>query len=296
MEPTPDHISETVELIQWLAMEKSPVDGVVLNARLTQPYTAPQAMDERLGVVGRELGGMPVYIASLELDVAREQAQAHMLRDLLISFFSQSHVTGVSLADIWEAETAKPSAALYRADLSPKPSGLMLEKLLNETWRTDANLTTAQRGIAWVRAYHGTYDVTVQVGKQKLAGQVAVAPGGTDIIVNLKAKKDQISAQPMAVKHIPDTVKVTAKKASWQTPLETAEPAEPDLKMPDGTDAGEPDAPLPAGLAPAMDDDEADAPPAKAKPEAEAKPKPEAKTKKKPAGKPRKAKAPAEAK
>jgi hypothetical protein len=258
MEPTPDHISETVELIQWLAMEKAPVDGVVLNARLTQPYTAPQAMDERLGVVGRELDGMPVYIASLELDVAREEAQAHMLRDLLISFFSQNQVSGISLSNIWAAEAPKPSAALYRADLSPKPSGLMLEKLLNETWRTNADLTTAERGTAWVRAYHGTYDVTVLVGKRKLSGQVNVVPGGTDIVVNLKTEENAVSSQPLAVTRVPDSVKVATTKASWQTPLETETPPAPAAEAPT--------APLPPGIAPPMDDDEAEAPPPKRKP------------------------------
>jgi len=220
MEPTPNHISETVELVQWLRLEQAPVDGLVLNARLTQPYTAPQAMDERVSLVGQELPGSPVYIASLELDVAREEAQAHMLRDLLISFFSQANVAGVSFSDIWEAEAPKPSAALYRRDMSPKPSGTMLEELFGRTWRTDEELKTDEHGTAWVRAFHGTYRVAVTVGKTTTEGTVAVTAGGNDIVVRIGAQEDPVTARELTAKHVPDEVKVAPVKASWQTPLE----------------------------------------------------------------------------
>lgn len=223
MEPTASDISETIELVHWLRLEQAEVQGLVLNARLTQPYTAPQAMDERLGMIARELPGTPVYIASLELDVAREEAQAHMLRDLLTSFFSHSHVAGVSLANIWEAEAPKPNAALYRHDLTPKPSGEMLEELLGSTWRTDRELTTNERGIAWVRAFHGTYELRVAVeGGDEQRATVTVQPDGTEIVVNLAAKENPVTVQELSVRQIPDSVRVAPVKASWQVPLEDA--------------------------------------------------------------------------
>jgi len=246
MEPTSNHISETVELVQWLELEKARVDGLVLDARLTQPYTAPQAMDERLQVVGRELAGMPVYIASLELDVAREAAQAHMLRDLLISFFSHEHVLGVSFANIWEAEAPKPSAALYRADMTAKPSGEMLEKLLDETWRTKAGLTTAERGEAWIRAFHGNYDVQVTVNGRTVKGRAELLPGGTDITVDLANETQPLATKPLTVKRVPDSVRVRSTKASWQTPLEEDKPELPEDLAPASPDVIPP-MPAPAG-------------------------------------------------
>lgn len=288
MEPTPNHISETIELVQWLRLEQAPVDGVVLNARLTQPYTAPQAMDERVSLVGRELADTPVYIASLELDVAREEAQAHMLRDLLISFFSQGNVAGVSFSDIWEAEAPKPSAALYHRDMSPKPSGAMLEELFGKTWRTNEELATDEHGAAWVRAYHGTYRVVVTVGDTKLEGTVAVTPGGNDIVVKLGATEDPITAREIAVKNMPDSVKVTPVKASWQTPLEGVDGVQNDAQ---------PEVILPAEIDAQPAEAKPDAP-AEAKPEApaEAKEKPEAKQKARPRARNKTAKdAPAEA-
>jgi hypothetical protein len=203
-------------------------------------------MDERLGIVSRELGGVPIYIASMELDVAREEAQAHMLRDLMISYFSNPAVAGVSFSSIWEAESLKPSAALYRVDMTPKPSGKMLEQLLGETWRTTVDLETELRGTAWVRAYHGTYDITVETGKTTLKGTVQVEPGGTDIAVRLANKEAPFVAKPLTVKRIPDSVQVLHKKASWQTPL--------DQQPPTAIEPPQPGAPLPPGLAPPMDD------------------------------------------
>jgi len=274
MEPTSNHISETVELIQWLRLEQAPIDGVVLNARLTQPYTAPQAMDERVALVGRELADTPVYIASLELDVAREEAQAHMLRDLLISFFSQGNVAGVSLANIWEAEAPKPSAALYRRDMSPKPSGTMVEELFGKTWRTDAELTTGDRGTAWVRAFHGTYDVVVTLGGRKVKGSVAVGLGGSDIVVNLGAKEGAIAAQELTVKNLPDEVKIVAVKASWQTPLEGVDgvqlDAQPEVIIEADPAAVEP-APAAAVAAPADEEGNPEAKP-KTRPKPRTKP------------------------
>lgn len=227
MEPTSNYISETIELVHWLRLEQAEVDALVLNARLTQPYTAPQAMDERLGLIRRDLPDTPVYIASLELDVAREEAQAHMLRDLLISFFSNPHVAGVSLANIWEAEAPKPNAALYRRDLSPKPSGAMLEELFGTTWRTDKEVITDEKGIVWLRAFHGTYELTVGVDGGKQQATVTVAPGGTEILVDFEAKENPVVVQELSVRQIPESVKVAPVKASWQVPLEEemAEPA-----------------------------------------------------------------------
>jgi hypothetical protein len=174
-----------------------------------------------------------------------------MLRDLFISFFSHPFVAGVSLANIWEAEAPKPNAALYRRDLSPKPSGAMLEELLGKTWRTDEELTTDEKGVAWVRAFHGEYELTVSVAGGQQQGTVTVAPGSNEIVVELGAKENPIVVRELSVKQLPDSVKVVPVKASWQVPLEEDLP-EPDAPAAPAVPVAEPAAPA-APAAPKAD-------------------------------------------
>ncbi|MCK5803028.1 MAG: endo-1,4-beta-xylanase [Lentisphaeria bacterium] len=167
--PSVNQLEEAVELVNWLRSEGVRIDGLALSASLVQPYIAPQAMQERLDIVVAKAQGLPVYITSLQLDVRKERDQAHMLKNLMLAFYSNPAVRGVSFANVWEAAAqSTPKSALFRKNMVPKPAAKMLRQLLDEEWRTVVETETGAEGGVKITGYQGTYEVSVVVDGKAL--------------------------------------------------------------------------------------------------------------------------------
>jgi endo-1,4-beta-xylanase len=69
-------------------------------------------------------------------------------------------------------------AGLLKADLSAKPAYKVLERLINHLWRTDAAGRTGPDGRIGVRAFFGTYRITVRQGARKATAEVHLGREG----------------------------------------------------------------------------------------------------------------------
>jgi GH35 family endo-1,4-beta-xylanase len=92
-----------------------------------------------------------------------EQTQAEYAVDFYTVCFANPTVKGITWWDLSDRNSWRKNGGLLRADLSPKPSYLALEKLIHETWTTHAQGQTDPTGNFGFRGFRGTYDVTVQV-------------------------------------------------------------------------------------------------------------------------------------
>ena len=182
--PSTGHLEETVELLNWLQAEGAQVDGLILDARLTRPYIAPQAMQTRLDQIARSARA-PIYVTNLEVEAAKENIQADMLHDLLLLFYSHPSVRGVMFSRIWAAASINGKSALFRKNMSAKPAAKMIRQLLTDEWITRKKAVTDDKGVVVVHGFHGTYDITVSQGEKAVVKTATLSPGGAKITIAL---------------------------------------------------------------------------------------------------------------
>jgi GH35 family endo-1,4-beta-xylanase len=63
---------------------------------------------------------------------------------------------GLSDRNIW-----LPGGGLIDAEYNPKPVYIMLDKLINQTWRTNSTLQTDNQGTIAYRGFYGEYEITL---------------------------------------------------------------------------------------------------------------------------------------
>ena len=176
-----ERLEEVLALVKWLLAEGARVDVIALQANMTHPYIAPQAIEARLDKIEAELA-RPIVITSLAVESPEDSIQAGRLRDLLLLFFSHPAVSGVSLAGIWEPAMPNGSAALFRQDFSAKPAAVMFEKLLKEDWHTQATATTDATGVVTIAAFLGQYDIAVQLGEDRATKKLTLTEDGAEAV------------------------------------------------------------------------------------------------------------------
>jgi hypothetical protein len=137
---------------------------------------APQAIETRLDLIAAGLPGVPVFITSLELEADKEATQEAMLKDLVTLFFSHKIVAGVSFSSPWEPAALNPKNALYKADLTPRKAGKLVESLLTSEWLTRGQGTTDAKGQFALRVFRGSYRISAKVGEKTVAVTAEVSP------------------------------------------------------------------------------------------------------------------------
>ena len=97
-----------------------------------------------------------------------EAIQASEVERVYTILFSHPAVEAITWWDFadYHAWQGAP-AGFLRKDMSPKPAYEVLDRLVNETWRTDVSLSTNADGTASTRAFHGDYviEITTPDGK-----------------------------------------------------------------------------------------------------------------------------------
>ena len=179
----PSRIEELIEFVTWLRTEGCSIAGICLGASLNRPYMAPQAIEARLDALAAGLPGVPVYITSLELEADKEATQEAMLRDLLTLFFSHRVVAGVSFAHPWEPAALNPKCALYKADLSPRKAGKLVESLFTSEWLTRSQGTADANGQYALRAFSGTYRISAKAGEKTVTVNAEVSPAAPRVTI-----------------------------------------------------------------------------------------------------------------
>lgn len=183
--PSNSRIEELIEFVTWLRTEGCSVGGICLGASLARPYMAPQAIEARLDRLAAGLAGVPVYITGLELEVEKETVQEAMLRDLITLFFSHNAVAGVSFSHPWEPAAQNPRCALYKADVTPRKAGKLVETLFTTEWQTRSQGTADPTGRYALRAFRGSYRISAKAGEKTVTVNAEVSPASPR--VTLKA-------------------------------------------------------------------------------------------------------------
>jgi len=109
----------------------------------------------------------------------RERFQADYLEKFYTLLFSRPEVNAIFWFDFTDrfAVLGAPSG-LIRKDFSPKPSYLVLRRLLREKWWTRLTAKTGDEGRVKFRGFYGTYQLTVK------------APSGADRVFKFNLAKN----------------------------------------------------------------------------------------------------------
>ncbi|TDO44323.1 GH35 family endo-1,4-beta-xylanase [Kribbella sp. VKM Ac-2527] len=156
------HRDHVYGIVQSLKASGAPIDLIGFEShfnglQLTSPDDLMTIVDQFAGL------GVKAAITEFDVDTDDLQLQADYTRDFMTVMFSNPNVNQISNFGIWANNIYNPRVALYNADWSPKPNGLVWEDLIKRQWHTSVSGQTNAAGTFGTRGFLGDYLVTVTV-------------------------------------------------------------------------------------------------------------------------------------
>lgn len=182
-----DHVAHFEETTQYLLDHGAPVDGLGLQAHISNHPNAPANV---LAVLDRYYARfkLPVRITEFDVWTDDEEIQADYTRDFFILCFSHPSVVGIQVWGFWEKAHWRPNAAMYRTDWSEKPNGKVYRDLVLNQWRTRLIGLTDERGTYAARGFHGDYTATIEVAGKRHERTFTLAPGVAAVPLEITVK------------------------------------------------------------------------------------------------------------
>jgi len=147
------------DLVRYFQTNGAPVDGIGLQAHVGGYLPDPAKVYEQLEFFAGL--GLPLQITEFDVNVTDDAAQAEYLRDFVTVAFSHPAVTDFLMWGFWAGQHWLPDAALFRADWTVKPAGILWSNLVLREWTTATNVVVGANGRAVFRGFKGDYDVEV---------------------------------------------------------------------------------------------------------------------------------------
>ncbi|THF73597.1 endo-1,4-beta-xylanase [Cohnella fermenti] len=175
--------STLVQLLEDLADEGAPIDGIGLQGHYKENLLPPEELYEVL----EQFADVVPHIKGTEFDVniTDEEVQAQYLHDYMTIMFSHPQVDGILIWGFWDGMHYANNAPIFRRDWSLKPSGEAFMDLVFDQWWTSENGETDACGDYTTRGFLGDYEVTVEAGGETKTVSLVLEAGGTDIVVQL---------------------------------------------------------------------------------------------------------------
>lgn len=115
--------------------------------------------------------GSPLYITEITFPSAGpggEELQAAVVRDHYRLWFSAPRMAGITWWNLGDGTAVKGEneamGGLMDSQLQPKAAYRALDQLINETWKTRAQVQTDAQGEARFRGFYGKYEIEVANG------------------------------------------------------------------------------------------------------------------------------------
>ena len=184
-------------LIQKLLNEGAKIDGIGLQFHFFSekthadalagiafsPAQCFQALDDYAATFRKPIHVTEITIPTLPNSDAGRQAQAKLARNFYRLWFSHPSVEAVTWWNLPDGAAVagedKWNGGLLDPDFSPKPAYQVLDKLLNEEWKTRLTAKTDRQGSLAFRGFYGEYLVRATVGKRVVEKRIRLAKGQT---------------------------------------------------------------------------------------------------------------------
>ena len=153
----------------------------VANGKTMRPEDISNALD-LYGKFGIPLHVSEITIPTLPNNPTGLQRQATMARNFYRLWFSHPAVEAI----IWwntvdgtaVAGEDKWNGGLVNRDFSPKPAHVVLDELINKTWKTSLTKTLDGPDKLTFRGFYGEYKITVRTGKTVVERTVKLTKSG----------------------------------------------------------------------------------------------------------------------
>jgi GH35 family endo-1,4-beta-xylanase len=167
------------EAARRLAASGAHLDGVGLAAPQYDGVWPVDLLRKNLDAAAS--AGLPVHVTQTAIlgGPEDETEQAEAVRHFYTAVFAHPKVASITWWDLSDRFAYRGApAGLVRADLSAKPAYRVLDRLINHLWRTDAAGRTGPDGRIGVRAFFGTYRITVRQAARKATAEVHLGHEG----------------------------------------------------------------------------------------------------------------------
>ncbi len=130
--------------------------------------------------------GLPLFITEITFPSAGpggDELQAAVVRDHYRLWFSVPRMAGITWWNLGDGTAVKGEneamGGLLDAQCQPKAAYRVLDQLINETWKTRAQVQTDADGKARFRGFYGKYNVAVRCGGQTRELELSLTREGT---------------------------------------------------------------------------------------------------------------------
>lgn len=158
----------------------------VLEGATMTPEALFEIMDT-YALFGKPLHITEVTIPTIPASAEGEAAQAKVARNLYRIWFSHPAMGSIVWWNMADGTAApgedKWRGGFLREDLTAKPSYQMLQKLINEEWKTTVSVKTNNKGEASFRGFYGDYTLRIKVGDRTREQKIKLRKNGPKLIV-----------------------------------------------------------------------------------------------------------------
>ncbi len=190
-----EHADHFYDTLRFLCDAGAPVDGIGIQSHFTADLPSPEALFGTLERFSKL--GLPIESTELTVNLEDRQLQADYLRDYMTVLFSHPNVNGITLWGFWAKGHWRPQSAFFEEDWSMRPIGYAFNELVHKQWATQASTSTNPMGLAHIRGFCGTYDVTVTTDTgeiQKATAHVGRNGGCLRVTVGRRSSPAQAAA------------------------------------------------------------------------------------------------------
>jgi hypothetical protein len=165
------------DTIKYLLANGAPLGGIGIQSHFGTELPAPADV---VKIYDRFSGfGLPLESTELSLAEHDDQLQADYLRDYMTAAFSSPKIEAIMMWGFWQKRHWRPDGGIFREDWSERPSAKVWVDLTQKQWSTDETVKTDGNGVAGVRGFYGSYEVTVSSSHGKTrAVRAELTPGG----------------------------------------------------------------------------------------------------------------------
>ncbi|HEX4053768.1 MAG TPA: endo-1,4-beta-xylanase [Tepidisphaeraceae bacterium] len=179
-----EHRENFYDNIQFLKSSGAPIGGIGIQSHFGTELPPPEQI---LKILDRfSVFGLPIESTEVSISLHDKQLQADYLRDYMIAMFSEPAVKDIMLWGFWQGRHWRPEAGIFADDWSAEPAAKVWIDLTQKQWSTDATVKTSDSGLASVRGFYGSYDITVTANGQSKTVTADLTPGGSRVKIQME--------------------------------------------------------------------------------------------------------------
>ncbi len=170
---------QIAQIVKRMKAEGAHIDGIGIQAHCGS-YLYPQGFYHQLDNCAAAVDEISVT----EYDFKNEDKsfETEHLRDTLLATFSHPKAKAFVVWQYMDARHCNSSAPFYDKDWNEKPAKAVWDKMINEDFKTDAEVVSDENGCADFRGFHGDYEITAEVNGKSVTFPFKLRSDGTNTI------------------------------------------------------------------------------------------------------------------